>query len=399
MVGSGAVATSPRRPSRTLPGPRLLALVVLVVALVAATVAKLDPFSSPAAEGPPTATVEPLRVEVVELVPRRLAQRLATTGTIRANERIEVTSQIAGRVERILFREGEAVAAGELLVEIDDAELAADRDRVVHQLELSRLREARQRELRELGVTSQQEYDFAASELSVLRAELALVEAQLEKTRIRAPFAGRVGLRRASLGAYLSPGATITTLQQLDPVKVDFTVPERYAGRVGPGDPVTFRVEGAERPFEGEVVALEPSVDPETRSLVVRALSANPRGELVPGSFADVELDIGEVSDALVVPAIAIIPELGGRKVFVVEEGEARPRSVATGIRTEDEVEITEGLLPGERVIVSAIQRLRAGLPVEVAAARGPAADVPGDAPDDAPPDVAADLGAGTAAP
>jgi membrane fusion protein (multidrug efflux system) len=318
-------------------------------------------------QGPGAASSSPraLQVEVVRLEPRLLEERLSTTGTVRANERVDLVSEISGVIERVHFSEGVAVERGQLLVKLEDAELQAQRDRVRYQLHLAEIRETRQRDLREQGVVSEQDYDLAGTELSVLRAELRLVEARLEKTEIRAPFAGVIGLRYVSEGAFISPQTIIATLQDLDPIKIDFTLPQKYAARVGPGTRVQFRVEGSPEAHAAEVYAVEPRIASETRSLVIRARSGNPDHRLLPGAFADVSLAVAEVADALVVPSLAIVPELGGKKVFVVEDGLAQPRQVETGIRTETEVQITRGLAPGERVIVSAIQRLRPGLPVE----------------------------------
>ncbi len=323
----------------------------------------------------PAATAEnaeaPLRVDVVRLDPRPLAERLSTTGTVRANEQVELVSEIAGVVKKIEFKEGTAVRRGQRLVKIEDDELQAQRDRVVHRLSLAESRETRQRELREQGVTSEQDYDVASNELSVLRAELRLVDAQIDKTEIRAPFDGIVGLRYVSEGSLLTPQTRIATLQDLDSVKIDFTLPEQYAGRIQPGDPITFRIKGSDRKLTARVYATEPRINAETRSLLIRARADNPGRALLPGAFADISLSVGEVPDALVVPSLAVVPELGGKKVFVVENGVAQPRTVETGIRTETEVQILSGVAAGDRVIVSAMQRLRPGLPVEPVPAGG----------------------------
>ncbi len=339
-------------------------LVLLVAGALAAP--KLISLNQTAAETEGSAAPRERILEVSTEVmrPERLVERLATTGTVRANERVDVTSEIAGKVVEILFDEGSRVAEGQVLLKIDDSELRAQRQRIVHQLELAESREARQRQLLEDGVQSQQEYDFALSQLNVLRSELALVEARLLKTEIRAPFAGTIGLRYVSLGSFLNPQTRIASLRDIDPVKIDFSVPEKYARKIRVGGEITFRVSGEERTYTGRVYAVEPSVDQETRSLLLRARCANPEGRLLPGAFADVEVVIREVEDALSVPSIAVVPELGGKKVFVYEDGEARPRQVETGMRTAERLEIVSGLEPGDRVIVSAIPQLRPGLKV-----------------------------------
>lgn len=351
---------------------------VLVAAFAVPKLLESDRDGEAASGGPPIAA--PPLVEVHTVAPERLAETLATTGTVYADERVEVVSEVAGKVERILFSEGTRVAAGALLVALDRTELSAERERVAARLELARRRAERQRQLYDEGLISDQEFDAAATEADALAAELAVIEARLAKTEIRAPFAGVVGLRRISEGAYLSPQTQVTTLLDTDPAKLEFAVPERYAAQFGPGKTVEFRVAGIDGVRSARVYAIEPSVDPETRTVPVRAISPNPDGALLPGAFADVTLPIRQVENALTVPSIAVIPELGGKKVWVVENGTARPRQIETGIRTGDRVEVTSGLEAGERVIVVGLQLVRPGLEVEVVDGSGPGSSEAGGA-------------------
>ncbi len=352
---------------------RILGILFTIAIVIALAAPKLrstgDAATSDAAGATARSSAETkaLRVVMQEIVPERLTERLSTTGTVRANEQVELVSEISGKIERILLREGSRVKAGELLLKIDDSELQAQREREQLRLQLAERRERQKQQLRDDGVISEDEYDVALSEANVLRSSLRLIEARLVKTEIRAPFGGIVGLRYVSEGSYLSPQKRIATLQDVDSVKVDFSVPEKYASRMKVGSEIIFHVKGDGRPFTGEIYAIEPSVDADTRSLRLRARSPNPEGTLVPGAFADVELVVAEIDDALTVPSIAVIPELGGKKIFVLEAGKAQPRAVTTGIRTDQRVQITGGLSPGERVIVSAIQQLRPGLEVVAA--------------------------------
>lgn len=350
----------------------LLLFLLLAAALAVPKLISLNGADSSAAVGTRPASAE-VSVQAVEVVPTRLEERLRTTGTIRAAEQIDLVSEIAGKVERILFEEGRRVKRGELLLKIDDAEQRAAKTRVEYQLELAEQRERRQKQLLAEGVISQQDYDGVLSEVNVLEAERELLEARQQKSEIRAPFSGIIGLRYVSVGSYLTPATLIATLQAVDRVKLDFSVPEKYAAIVAPGAEVAFTVKSSDRPFRGRIVAIEPEIDSETRSLLVRAECVNSDGLLWPGGFADVELVVRQVDDALAVPSLAVLPELGGKKVFVVEDGRAQPRPVETGIRTDDRVEILRGLESGERVIVSGLQQLKTG--TEVRVVPGPAAE------------------------
>ena len=342
---------------------------VLIAAVLAVGLLLPKWLKSRSQETAPQDSVEvafrvPVRVET--LAPAKLEERLNATGSVLANERIEIVSEISGKVDAILFEEGAKVSAGKVLVRLDTSTLEAERERARFRYELLQREEARQRQLLDDGLLSQQEYEFTVGEMNVLSAELQLRGAQLEKATIRAPFEGIVGLRSVSLGDYVSNDTRITTLQDIDPVKIEFSVPEAYARDLVVGNSIRFRVQGIDEPFEGRIYAAEPSIDPQTRSLTLRALADNPEGNLLPGAFAEVELAVRELEDALSVPSLAIVPELGGKKVDVLDEGRAEPRVVETGIRTETRVQITRGLEPGEQVIVSNIPRLARGIEVEV---------------------------------
>jgi membrane fusion protein (multidrug efflux system) len=305
-------------------------------------------------------------VDAVVVRPGSLTTRLQTTGTLRADESVALTSEASGKVTSIRFEEGERVEKGELLLQINDAELQAQKRRLEHRLTLARDRAERQKQLLAQGGVSQEEYDATVNEVDVLESELALVEAQIEKTQVRAPFSGTVGLRQVSEGSYLSPQTTIATLQRVRPMKVDLSVPAQYASQVGTGQSIRFTVRGSDSTYAGTVYAVEPQIDAGTRTLSMRARTPNPDGRLRPGAFADVTVLLGTVDDALTVPAFAVSPSLGTQRLFVVENGTAQPRNVTLGVRTDSTVQITSGLSPGDTVITSGIQSLRAGLNVRI---------------------------------
>jgi membrane fusion protein (multidrug efflux system) len=301
---------------------------------------------------------------VAEAVPMR--DRIRATGSLQADEAVDLAVETSGRVTGIFFDEGSAVRRGQLLLRINSAELRAQRERVRTRIELAQTREGRQRQLLDIGGVSQDEYDGVLGELNVLRAELDLIDAQLAQTEIRAPFSGVIGLRAVSEGAFVSSQTRIASLQRLSPMKLEFSVPERYAGRIAVGDEARFRVAGSPATYRAEVYAVEPRVDLDTRTLQIRARVPNPEGALLPGAFADVELLLGEIPDAVPVPTIAVISEMGGKRVWTIEDGRATPHTVETGIRTEGAVQILSGIVPGDSVITSGLQAIRSGQAVRV---------------------------------
>jgi membrane fusion protein (multidrug efflux system) len=226
--------------------------------------------------------------------------------------------------------------------------------------------EARQKDLLAINGVSQQEYEAAQNALQGIEAEMDLVRAQIAKTEIRAPFAGVIGLRAVSEGAQLSPFTLIATLQQLDPMKLEFTVPERYRGRLHLKDSVLFQVEAEDGPRMAMVYAFEPGVDMRTRSVKVRALCKNTDKALLPGSFVKVDVPLEHIDDALLIPTQAMIPELRGQKVIVSRGGKAMPVKVEIGVRNDTAVQVTSGLQPGDTVLISGIMQVRPDMPVHV---------------------------------
>jgi len=345
------------------PISRTVIIVAVGLLLVGLAIPRL--FASTSEEaGRSSGGSQPLGVDITVATPTSVQENLQTSATLRASESVELTAEASGKVTSIRFEEGARVKQGQLLLTTNDAELRAERKRLEYQFKLASDRESRQKRLLEQGGVSQEEYDAVANEVSVLQAELDLVEARIEKTKVRAPFSGKVGLRSVSEGSYITPQTTISTLQSLNPMKVDLSVPEQYASRIQPGQSVMFSVRGSSDTYTADVYAVEPRIEAETRTLRLRARAENRRETLLPGAFADAQLRLGTVPDALMVPAMAVVPTLGGQRLFVVENGAATPRNVTVGIRTDSTVQVTSGLAAGDSVITSGIQNLRAGLPV-----------------------------------
>jgi len=308
----------------------------------------------------------PLRVSAVLVEPAVFAETLNSTGTLLAEEAVELQAETNGKVVAIHFTEGARVRKGDLLVKLNDADLTATRARAQYRKELAVLRERRIAQLLKQGVARQEEYDTALNELNVQDAEIALTEAQIAKTEIRAPFDGVVGLRYVSEGSFVNAATRIATLQRLDRLKVDFSIPEKYAMRLKVGSPIAFAVAGGERKSQGQVYAIDPRIDAATRTVLIRALCPNPEARLLPGAFANVEITLTQLSDALLVPAVAVVPGLHEKNVFIIQDGKAQPRAVQTGTRTQSTVHILSGLAAGDLVITSGLQQLRPGQAVVV---------------------------------
>ncbi len=348
-----------------------LRTVVILFALATLGVAGWKLIGAEKAAQPATKNDRPtetpaLPVTGVTLESQLFKETITATGTLRADEAVEIQTEVNGKISAVRFQEGQLVKAGDVLVKIDDSTLQASLRRSEARRALAVFRERRLARLVAEGGVSRQEYDEASGELDVLLAEGDIIRADIAKTEIRAPFDGRIGLRFVSVGAYVNPTTRIATLQRLDQLKVDFSVPERYATRVRTGDPLQFTAAGSNTTYTAEVIAQEPRIDVATRTILIRALCRDPDPNLLPGLFARVSFTVSQAENALLVPAIAIIAGLDERFVFVARDGKALRVPVRVGARTATHVQIIEGLQPGETVLTSGVQQLRNGLPVRV---------------------------------
>jgi membrane fusion protein (multidrug efflux system) len=311
---------------------------------------------------------EVLRADAYVVEPAAVRDTVRTVGTLAANESVSVVSELSRRLVAVHVVEGTEVEAGALLFKLDDADLRAQ----LAELEVRRAMAARTAERQrallayDKKALSQQAFDQAQADLQALEAQIATLRVTLAKTEIRAPFRARAGLRRVSEGAWITPETPLTTLQDTSRIKIDFTLPERYAGAVQIGQSFVFEITGRPERFEGRVVAIEPAIDAPTRSLVVRGITENPSGTLLPGAFAAVEVAITQPAEGILVPAEAVVPSATGYAVYVLRDGRAELREVEIGLRTREALEIRRGLAAGDTVLTSNLLRLRPGVRVEV---------------------------------
>jgi membrane fusion protein (multidrug efflux system) len=323
----------------------------------------------------PAAKPKGLPVKAVAARSGIVTSDITAVGTLLANESVVIRPEVAGRVTAIHFNEGQAVAAGARLVTLDDAEVRAQLEASRADERLSAQRSRRAAELFSKNFISQQALDDAREAYRKATARRQEDEARLAKTEIRAPFAGTVGLRQVSAGAYLKAGDDIVRLDKIDTLKLDFRVPEVFLGRLRKDQAVNLRVDAfPNEVFSGRVYALETTVDEKTRTVLLRARVANPAARLKPGMFARVTLELGSRSNAVLVPEQALVPRGNKSFVFRVLDGKAVLTEVATGSRTAGEVEITKGLAAGENVVTDGQLKLQNGTPVTIVPDTLPAA-------------------------
>lgn len=294
---------------------------------------------------------------------KTIDEKIVTVGTILSNEEIEVRSEIAGKIEAIHFVEGQRVARGNLLIKLNDDELQAQLLSSRARKELATMEEERVRTLFQKNLVSQRDFDTAVNSLKTADAAVRVTEAQIRKTSLCAPFSGRMSLRFVSVGSYVDATTLIATLHDDSRVKVDFTFPEKYAGKLKNGDKISFTTGGKTERFSGTIYAITPKIDPATRAIRARALASNVGGALVPGGFASIEIPMRD-RPGVTVPAYTVIPEMKAHKVLLCRNGRAVEQVVDVGVRNEKEVEILSGLAQGDTVIATGLLQIRPGSPV-----------------------------------
>lgn len=305
-------------------------------------------------------------VDGIIVKPASFINKLEVTGTIEANESVALQSEVSGLVTGIYFKEGTNVAKGSLLIKINDRDIKAQLQEALTKQTLSATNEDRAKQLLQKGAISQSEYDTSLADLKSLQAQAQLIRAQLAKTSILAPFSGKVGLRSISSGVYITPSTVIANLVSTNPVKINFSVPEKYMGQIKLNSTITFRTDGSSHIYSGKVFAIEPGINAQTRTLQIKALAQNSNNELLPGSFAKISLALSAVDDAIMVPNEAVIPVLKGKTVFISKNGKAKQVDVQSGTRTEENIVITTGLNIGDTVLTTGALSLKDDAPVKV---------------------------------
>jgi membrane fusion protein (multidrug efflux system) len=291
---------------------------------------------------------------------------LSLSGSVEANEQIEIHSEVSGIVEGIYFTEGTYVNKGQVLFKVNDIELRAQLRQAQTKEGLAAENERRAKLLLQKEAISQEEFDVANADYASMKAQTQLIKAQIAKTSVKAPFSGKIGLRSISPGTYITPTVLVAKLVNTGKLKITFSIPEKYASQVKSGSTIDFSVSGSDKVYSAKIYAIEPEVEVATRTLQIRAIAANIDGKLFPGTFADVKLPLNIIKDAIVVPSEAIVPVQDGKKVYVANRGKAKEVMVDATTRTDASILILSGLKAGDTLITSGVMSLKNEAPIKV---------------------------------
>lgn len=295
-----------------------------------------------------------------------LESEVATVGTIIANEEVEIKSELTRKITGIYFKEGTFVPKGKVLFKLDDTDILARLKKLDLDEELNIRQQEREKQLLDKGLLTPDEYEIRETNIEKIRADIEILEVELSKTEIHAPFSGIAGFRNVSIGSLVNNTIVLTTIQDISRVKVDFSIPEKYISAFRTGQEITFRVEGYDEDFTGNVISYEPKLNENTRSIILRASANNKGSKLLPGSFVKVKLQLENISDAIMIPTESIIPKLKGQSVFLYQNGVAISKDVEMGVRTDKEIQITSNLNTGDTVISTNILRLKPNSKVKI---------------------------------
>lgn len=291
---------------------------------------------------------------------------LSLSGSIEANEQVEIHSEVSGIVEGIYFTEGTYVNKGQVLFKVNDVELRAQLKQAQTREGLAGENERRAKLLLQKEAISQEEFDVANADYASMKAQTQLIKAQIAKTSVKAPFSGKIGLRSISPGTYITPTVLVAKLVNTGKLKITFSIPEKYASQVKSGSVIDFTVSGSDKIYTAKIYAIEPEVEVATRTLKIRSIADNIDGKLFPGTFADVKLPLSIIKDAIVVPSEAIVPIQDGKKVYIANMGKAKEVMVDATTRTDASILILSGLKADDTLITSGVMSLKNEAPIKV---------------------------------
>ena len=302
-------------------------------------------------------------IEYIVAEGENIKREITVPGTIIPFEHVEIYSEVSGRLIKINFKEGEEVKKGQVLIEVDTDINKAELNQLNVELAFAKKEEERKKKLHENQAGTFEEFEQAQSRVKTLEARINLLNVQIDKGLIRAPFTGYIGLRQVSEGAYITPSTLITTLAQHDKVKIDFSVAQRYANLVEKGQEIDVSYSGDDKIRSAEIYAFEPTVQAGTRMLNIRAVMAT-ENRIMPGSFVQIKYNLGKVEGAILIPTAALVPVLNGQQIWLKKNGKAKPIMVEPGIRYNDRVQVIGDIQEGDTVITTGLLGMREGKPL-----------------------------------
>ena len=309
---------------------------------------------------------KPLLVNGLVLQYGTLNDNFRTKGVLLPDEEVDLSFETSGKITNIYFNEGSSVTQGQLLAKINDKPLQAELKKLETQLPLANERVFRQKTLLEKDAVSQETYEVVITELEKLKADIELIKTRIAQTELRAPFSGIIGLRQVSVGAYASPATIVSKLTKISPLKLEFSVNERQVNEIKPGTPLSFTIDNDMSRYEASVYAVESQLDAQTLSLKARARYPNPGGRLKAGQSATIDIRLRQITNTIVIPSISTIAEMGRDIAYIYKEGKAKQVVLTKGLRTENSVQIINGLSIGDTLLTTGVMQLRDGITVQL---------------------------------
>lgn len=318
------------------------------------------------------ANQQPLTVEALIAASQLLKAEIEVPGTILANEAAGIYPEVSGRLVQLNVQEGKFVSQGTLLAKLYDGDLQAQKRKLEVQLKIAEQTEKRQAELLKIQGISQQEYDLSLLQVHNLHADIDIISEAIRKTEIHAPFSGKLGLKNISPGAYITPATIITTISQVNFLKIQFNIPEKYGSQLQNRQNISFSVDGSNKEFSASVLATEAKIEENTRSLAVRALIKNTDPVLIPGVFAKVRIVLGKNENAIMIPNTVIVPQGRKKQVYLFKGGKSISTDITTGVRDSSNIQVLTGINTGDTVITSGLLFLRPGADVKISKVNAP---------------------------
>lgn len=339
--------------------PKFIAGIIFLFFISSCGSKSKDPIETKKAG--PQAAHSALSVEGYVVNTSVLHSSIEIAGSLLPFEETEIHPEVAGKVVMLSIKEGAIVKKGTLLAKLFDGDLQAQLHKLSVQLQIAQKTQERQDQLLKIGGISQQDYDLSLLSVSTIQADMQILQASINKTIIRAPFNGKIGFKNISIGAYITPTTVITTIRQVNKLKLEFSVPEKYTTEIKIGNTIYFTTEATKKKYKARIIATESGITQETRSLMVHAIVENVDKGVTAGSFAKVNFDMGDNNEAIMIPTQAIIPEARDKKVIVYKDGLADFKTVTTGTRDSAKVEILSGLSVGDTIVTTGILSIKPG--------------------------------------